>query len=1065
MEVKSPSFGVGVTGKVCNQKFNGAISNKDGSIELIGGITIDSLGFNNIMPVVNKNLSEFISNECSEIFGDIKGKALFYHYKDKNLIQLTTQEISVLALNKSNDSLLVFNLDVSKSHEGKGILQKLISFVSNIAKYLGIEDFMLMVHVGNSSNIKGLIDEIPLNSKNSLMQNSVLKNAPSIVNNYDLILGSKFVFEGKDSAFTKAMSKLLGIKSLDFFVGAKKDFSSYMAILNLPNVDNKVLAIKNSYIKISGDGKIPSLNLRGNLSLKCLKDINFIISSDISMDKFLLSAEVSNNKAKLSGPFNIGDAALLIGYNNGLTFGILGTIYIRDLSFFAAVVLDYNGAVVVPKLLSAAIDELSLTSLVKNFTGINVSGLEDFDQIAIESFDFELGNNFPVNILDNVEEVVKYFNKTVSDKNLCLSVDDTKITRVNKGVSLVDKSRMRHYFIDNSGKLKLKAQFYNSMSPEEYSFGSYRVAPGMFICGRLKLFNVHLKLYFALSEKDGLVTFMQIDPMRFGLFSFANSSFSTNVTSKNSLPSNSIIHQFISPNVKGPTAFLALNRRDLNFYLDGRLSYASIFNVDTRIVISRKLISIAARFEIFKLFKCAFMLNTDISSANNLNFDVVLSIDLTGIEKLFKSVTDSIERAITTYRNGINSAQRAINEAKNKVNSLQSQINSLNRKIEECKQDTRRARGFRKAIRAIKNAAKIAGYEVAKAALYVSIGVARAALEVASKAVKIAGKVGEAVLVAVNNIIKGVLKLFYIKKFELRASANSRSQSFMVNLEFNALGKDHKISKSYSHGSLNNSAVSLLSSDMNSLVKPDIDAINNNTYRSNKSKFQPDNIPLAVHKQRLADGLEEVKSSRSLLESMAKEYVAEFGQPLDITEEMSVEFCTVMDSVTSNLDLAKDMINVDDVKSIIDNVSEEMKNKDSVYRDDELKTMEDVVTGFNEVLTLRRDIDRGREILTVHRDEFENNNKTMVEELRNVVPYEVDNVEDKCNMGRVLDKVEDKMLTEFQSDRSNYYINFAKESELFKALDEERELYGYTAQDELLNRRAKVKKNGYQERL
>ena len=63
-----------------------------------------------------------------------------------------------------------------------------------------------------------------------------------------------------------------------------------------------------------------------------------------------------------------------------------------------------------------------------------------------------------------------------------------------------------------------------------------------------------------------------------------------------------------------------------------------------------KLISIAARFVIFNLFKCTFMLSTDI----------------------------------------------------------QSEINNLNKKISDCKNDTRKAKGFRKAIKAIKNAVKIA---------------------------------------------------------------------------------------------------------------------------------------------------------------------------------------------------------------------------------------------------------------------------------------------------------------------------------------------------------------------
>lgn len=117
MEIKSPSYGIGVTGNICNQKFSGAISNKDGSMELIGGIAIDSLGLNNIMPVVNKDLSEFISKECTDIFGEINGKALFYHYKDNNLVCLNTSGVSFLALSKDSNGLLIFNFDIEKEYE------------------------------------------------------------------------------------------------------------------------------------------------------------------------------------------------------------------------------------------------------------------------------------------------------------------------------------------------------------------------------------------------------------------------------------------------------------------------------------------------------------------------------------------------------------------------------------------------------------------------------------------------------------------------------------------------------------------------------------------------------------------------------------------------------------------------------------------------------------------------------------------------------------------------------------------------------------------------------------
>ena len=51
---------------------------------------------------------------------------------------------------------------------------------------------------------------------------------------------------------------------------------------------------------------------------------------------------------------------------------------------------------------------------------------------------------------------------------------------------------------------------------------------------------------------------------------------------------------------------------------------------------------------------------------------------------------------------------------------------------------------------AIAKGIEIGAYEVAKAGIYVAIGVATAALQVAKAAVQLAGKVGEGVMKAVN---------------------------------------------------------------------------------------------------------------------------------------------------------------------------------------------------------------------------------------------------------------------------------------------------------------------------
>ena len=145
----------------------------------------------------------------------------------------------------------------------------------------------------------------------------------------------------------------------------------------------------------------------------------------------------------------------------------------------------------------------------------------------------------------------------------------------------------------------------------------------------------------------------------------------------------------------------------------------------------------------------------DYESFSSANFEFSFLLDTSGLTEKLAAVTQKIDGAIHRLRDKIGNAKREVQRAQDHVNELYGQIAYFDRKIAECKGAISRARWWKKAFVAIAKGLEIGAYEVAKIGIYTAIGVATAALEVAKGILSISGKVGESVLKAVNEVIKG----------------------------------------------------------------------------------------------------------------------------------------------------------------------------------------------------------------------------------------------------------------------------------------------------------------------
>lgn len=137
-----------------------------------------------------------------------------------------------------------------------------------------------------------------------------------------------------------------------------------------------------------------------------------------------------------------------------MTFGIVGEIYLRKLYLFAAMQFSYDG-ILKPQLLCFATSRLSISDLIENITGLLIPGIKALDIISIDYFDFECRNKFQMEWFEKTDlsQIAAFFNDNITASQLSIDVNTISIGRIpqDDGYALVDKYRMRHYYVDADG--------------------------------------------------------------------------------------------------------------------------------------------------------------------------------------------------------------------------------------------------------------------------------------------------------------------------------------------------------------------------------------------------------------------------------------------------------------------------------------------------------------------------------------------------------------------------------------------------------------------------------------
>lgn len=917
--------GVGVRGKLFDCPVDARVWTEQGALSWEGVLHVRDKGVSDLIELVDTGLLDSddpvraLLALVDQLIGSLSFDLDVLHQNDLTRLELDLGRLKLRVLRRSaGTALAVYLADSGPSRSDS--LGWILKSLQEVQSALGIQRLFLVYRRAPSISLSELTGEATA----SLL--------PSVLSSMTWLACGRFAF-AKDSTAGAAISTLLGISGLDAYLGLDPGKSSYAACLSFGTIDNALFRSHELYLAVGLTGGEPVFSFKGSFQFKFLPEVFFIANCDISAESFTLAAQMqATNRVALPliPGFYLAEAGLLVGVTDGApTFGIFATIYIRDLMVFGAVLLALEGGEVpVPLLVSAAIDPVSLPILYRNLTGSDLSGLDSLDVVSLDRLaEISLPAGFDPSILPrhDAPALAEAFNKAVHD-NITFSLDPDHIhlRTLDHGYALVDQARMRHYFIDRSGKVFLQSQFYLSIQPTARQFGGYWIMPGVFFCGALELFGKRFEALFALRKDEGLLAYAKLDRIDFSAGSFLIFSVrASDDTTKDPKPldSGGLADQFIPARPAGAVFFLSACKTEVTFFLSGHVEFLGLFRLDARVVYASRYLSLHTEIVIWGI---RVVLQLDISwlDFSHSRFAFKLQIDTSELLAALAAVTQAIDRAILALKASMASAQSSLNAAQGRVDQLRHEIAGLDSRIAGCKEAIDRASWWQKVFVAIAKGAEIAAYEVAEAGIWTAIGVATAALDVAKLAVALFGDLGSAILELVNSTIRAATSLLFLRSAEISADISPQQQKFRAAIAFRALGKDYTFSAQVSLDLLQGGdLMQFLTDQLLGLLGPDLANVSKGKaprlpaapvalYRAaalgplnafvttRENILDPDSIPP------IGGAAREIERVTGILELLQTRYRETFGADLAEFAALNANFTTALQLSASSLEVA-----------------------------------------------------------------------------------------------------------------------------------------------------------------
>lgn len=617
------------------------------------------------------------------------------------------------------------------------------------------------------------------------------------------------IFDLSKTAFGQCVKILTERNQLLFSVGGNFKDKSFGAQLRSERIETNTFILDNFMFGLQKSNSGFYCIAAGTFIFKLENNnIGFTLSGAVSPRSFMLSAaSLSGSRIPLNSRLSFSDLALSIGVNyEGISFGMTGRLNTNKLSIFAGFAFSLSKITLFTAALTSTNGRISLKDLVVEIADIQWEAVDCLDVVAIGDFDIQdtsLQNggikNFPTDNNDEnynetrktIETNVKDdFNKKMGD---ALKIEgNVQLTPLGNDTGqyiLTDKGSMRHYRIDSSGKISLNSQIYVCSEPTK--LGVYDMPVGFFICGTLEIFGTKTRFLFLVDKGKSLIALVQMDKINIlnGLFVLEKS--------KKTLPmepiNGGVAGQLVKQGNEGATLYLNIqkDKGELTFYVSASISILKLFEFDTLVLIKDKLIYVNIETQLVG-FKTTLNLQGSYQNFSEAGFTASVIFDTSGFREILEQAQKALKNAAESVEKGVKEATRKLDEAQQSVLNLQRKIDGYNGRISQCKYDISKARWYQIGKK-IAWGLEIAGLEIAKAGVYVAIGVAYGVLEVAKAALKLGGAVVSTVLKSLAYIINAATQILWIKSFELGIIATPEMQKINAELILTIFGNDVRL--------------------------------------------------------------------------------------------------------------------------------------------------------------------------------------------------------------------------------------------------------------------------------
>lgn len=617
------------------------------------------------------------------------------------------------------------------------------------------------------------------------------------------------IFELNKTDFGRCVNTLTNENQLFFSVGGSFAEKSFGAQLVSDKIETNTFILENFMFGLQKSSNDFYCIAAGTFIFKLESgNIGFTLSGAVSPKSFMLSAaSLPNVRIALNSRLSFSDLALSIGVNSGhVSFGMTGRLNTNNLSIFAGFAVSPPRITLFTAALTFTTGRISLKDLVVEIADIHWEAVNWLDVVAVGDFDIQEASlrnggikDFPMNKdAENYNEAKKSIEANVKDDfnskiGDTLKIDgEAQLTELGNNTGqyiLTDKGTMRHYRVDCNGKISLNCQIY--ACSERTNLGAYVMPVGFFICGTLEIFGKKIRFLFLVDKGKSLVALVQMDKINMlnGLFVLEKS--------RKALPmepiDGGVAGQLVKPNNEGATLYLNIqkDKGELTFYVSARLSILHLFEFDTLVLIKNKLIYVNIEIQ-WVGFKTTFNLKGSYQNFSEAGFTASLIFDTSGFREILDQAQKALRSAAESVEMGVKEATRKVDEAQRSVLNLQQKIDGFNNRIGQCRSEISNARWYQIGKK-IARGLEIVGLEIAKAGVYVAIGVAYGVLEVAKAALKLGGAVVSTVLQSLAYIINAATQILWIKSFELGITATPHTQKINAELILTIFGNDVRL--------------------------------------------------------------------------------------------------------------------------------------------------------------------------------------------------------------------------------------------------------------------------------